>query len=333
MNILVIRFTALGDLISLEPVFRSFRYFYKYAKIDFLTSAIGKGLYEDSSYFDAFIVEKSLTEQIMQVRKKHYDVIFNLQCTRPSHIATLLAKKDRLIDKSYTILQKFLNFKADEYDMEKMLIKSGVDQDSFDNYKNIQNVFKIQMPYTKNSEIKKLLYDKFKCKKLIAIAPGASKRWLSKKWGKENFSNLVGLLQDKYGIVLIGSSLEIEDAKYIANKFNNVLDMTNKTSLTQLKSWLSYMDLFIGNDSGPTHLAAALRVSTITIFGSTSTIHCPKLIFKDKPHFCIKPSKKIECHPCYKSKCPTQHECMKDIKPKQICSIIENYFKEKNECF
>jgi len=331
MNILIIRFSALGDLVQLEPLFRAIRYFYKNAKIDFLTSVIAKDLYEDSDYFDNFIIEKSLITQIAQIRKKHYDIIFNLQCNRPSHIVTFLAKKDKLIDKSYTILQRFFNLKPDEYDIEKILTKSGIKQNEFDKYKNIKNFSKIKMPYIENKNIKNLLKKNFEDKKLIAIATGTSKRWLSKKWGKENFSNLIELLKEKYGIILIGSSLELEDAKYITNIHNNILNMVNKTSLTELKSLLSYMDLFIGNDSGPTHIAASLGVSTVTIFGSTSTAHCPKLIFKDKPHFCIKPSQKIECHPCYKSKCPTKHECMQDIKPKMIYNVIENYFKEKNE--
>ena len=328
MNILIIRFSSLGDLVTLEPTFRAIKYFYKNSHITFLTSSVGKGLYEDSGYFDEFIVEKTLLKKIISAKKKEYDIIFNLQCNRPSHIITHLVKRKLLIDKSYTMMQKFLKLKANEYDIKAMLVKSGIQKDKIDRYIK-ENPLQIKLPFKKDPHIEKTLKEKFGNKKLIAIAPGASPRWISKKWGKENYAKLVGLLRKEYGIVLIGSSLEKEDADFISlNYGKDILNMVNKTNLSTLKSLISYLDLFIGNDSGPTHIAAAIGVSTVTIFGATSLIHCPKNIYKDNEHYCIKPSENIKCHPCYKSKCPTNLECMKDIKPEQIYKIVQGFFNE-----
>lgn len=334
MNILIIRFSALGDLVTLEPTFRAIRHFYPDANITFLTTGIGKGLYEDTNYFDDFIIDKGVFAKIKKARKKSYNIIFNLQCNKPSHIITLFLNKKLLINKSYTMMQKFLGLKADEYDIKTMMIKSGVLESEFERYTKDKNVLKIKLPYKQDEAMVKVIKDSFQDKKIITISTGASQRWSSKKWGKENFANLIDMLKDKYGIILIGTSLESDDAKYITNKIKyGILNMVDKTSLTKLKTILGLSDLYIGNDSGPTHIAAALQTSTITIFGSTSSAkHCPKLLYKEKEHFCIKPSDKIICHPCYKSKCPTQLECMQDIKPTQVYEIVEKYFnKESNE--
>lgn len=72
MKILMIRFTALGDLVTLEPTFRAFRYFFKDAKMTLLTSSFGKGLYEESDYFDDYVVHKSFLATVQHLRKRAF---------------------------------------------------------------------------------------------------------------------------------------------------------------------------------------------------------------------------------------------------------------------
>ena len=111
MKILVIRFTALGDLVTLEPTFRAFRYFFKDAKITLLTSSFGKGLYEESDYFDDYVVHKSFLTTVEHLRKEHFDIVINLQCNKPSHYLNLLLHKDKTINKSFTLFQKIFHTK------------------------------------------------------------------------------------------------------------------------------------------------------------------------------------------------------------------------------
>lgn len=331
MNILIIRFSALGDLVTMEPLFRAIRHFYPDAHIDFWTSGIGRGLYVDTFYFDDYVCDLNFFQALTKLRQKSYDIVFNLQCNRRSHMTLLCLKSGIVVNKSYNLYQKFFRLKPIEKDITMILQASGVTQQDIQIYKSKNNGFAVRMPYASSQKFQKLICNAFGKKKIIAIASGASERWMSKKWGKERYAKLASLLESDFGVILIGSKLELEDAQHITQQSPNVLDMTDKTSLNELKSLIGEVDLFVGNDSGPTHIAAAMGIPTVTIFGSTSTKHCPKHLYANQEHFCIKPSEAIKCHPCYKSKCPTNHECMEDIKPAQVYEIVQNYFQNAEQ--
>lgn len=322
MNILLIRFTALGDLVTREPTFRAIKHFFPTANITFLTSSIGKGLYQDSGYFDHIHVHQKYIDTVKELRKKEFDIIINLQCTKFSHYITMLLQTKVLINKSYSLLQKIFKLKAKTKSLQELLLKAGVEQIAIDNYFNNMDNIHIHLPH------KQLLNQDKDIS--VAICTGSSKRWESKKWGIDNYTSLIEqLIHNKIKIILVGSALEREDAKVIMKKFPQIQNLVDKTNLSSLKSVLSSVSLFIGNDSGPTHIAAGVGTPTLTIFGPTSIKHSPKFDKYPGEHFFIKPSDTILCHPCYKNSCPTKHECMANIKVAQVFDIIDNFFKDK----
>ncbi|MDX1296142.1 MAG: hypothetical protein R3302_07735, partial [Sulfurimonadaceae bacterium] len=68
MKILIIRFTSLGDLVTLEPTFRMIRHFFNDAEITFLTTGVGKGLFADTDYFDRYVIHKGVFPSISALR-------------------------------------------------------------------------------------------------------------------------------------------------------------------------------------------------------------------------------------------------------------------------
>lgn len=322
MNILVIRFSALGDLVTREPTFRAIKHFFPVANITFLTSYIGKELYQDSGYFDNIYIHKTYIQTIKVLRQKEFDVIINLQCTKLSHYITLLSHKKVLVNKSYNLFQKLFKLKAKTKSLQELLLNAGAEQMAIDSYFNYIENMHIHLPY------KQLLNNDKDIS--VAICTGSSQRWESKKWGIDNYISLIEqLLHNKIKIILVGSALEAEDAEIIVKKFPQIQNMVDKTDLSSLKSVLSSVSLFVGNDSGPTHIAAGVGTPTLTIFGPTGIKHSPKFDKYPGKHFFIKPSDTIKCHPCYKNTCPTKHECMTDIKVVQVFDIIDNFFKDK----
>lgn len=320
MNILVIRFSSLGDLVTLEPTFRAVKYFYSDAKIFFLTTGVGKALYQDTDYFDEYILHKGVVSSIKQLKNTKFDLIINLQCNKPSHYVSLFLKKDLLVNKSHSLSQKLLGIKGKSKTIKEIIEKTSlIPQTKIDNY------FKEVKEYIKLPVGKEKFFENKNIKKHIAISIGTSERWLSKKWGVDNYLNLIReLVKNNYQIVLIGSSLEIEESELILKNFKNneVISFVDKTNLTQLKNLLAEVDLYIGNDSGPSHIAAGVGTNTITIFGSTDIKHCVKFMPYTGIHEYLKPSEDIKCHPCYKTKCPTNMECMTSIKVENILSKI-----------
>lgn len=316
-KILIIRFTSLGDLVTLEPTFRAFREFFKDSEITFLTSGIGKGLFADSGYFDEFIIHKKFLETVSFLKNKEYDLVINLQCNRPSHFINLLVSKKKTINKSFNLFQKIFGIKVHSKSASEMIKLAGFDEKAVDEYFKKDEGF-IKLPTSKSE-----LFTKNNEKKVIAISTGTSERWLSKKWGLDNYSNLIAkLIENDFEIILVGSSLELEDSEILLKKYPEIKSFVNKTNLTELKNLLANVDIFIGNDSGPTHIAAAVGVNTITIFGSTDIKHCVKFMPYTGIHEYLKPNEEIKCHPCYKTKCPTNMECMQSIKVDNILEKI-----------
>lgn len=314
MKILVIRFSALGDLVTLDITFRALRYFFKNAQIDFFTTGIGKGLYEDSEYFDNYIVKSSnFFKDIVRLREEKYDLVINLQCNKPSHYYNLFIKKQKTINSSYTLFQKILGMMVKPKYYKDIIESCDVNIDQYNNYFSLPESSLISLPI---KETKNFLESN---KKIIAISIGSSERWLSKKWGLENYSFLITKLLDKnFDVVLVGSKLEESESKVIESKQNKkIFNFVNKTSLSDLKNILNEADLFIGNDSGPAHIAAGVGTNTITIFGPTGSNHAPSNLLNNGKHFTIEP-KDIDCAPCYKGKCPTKHECMKSIEVNEV---------------
>lgn len=104
-----------------------------------------------------------------------------------------------------------------------------------------------------------------KNQKNIIFVIGAS--WKSKMYSKEKFVEVINALEDMNALIVWGSQEEKDIAQYIAE--NSSAKVLPKIDLNTLKALISKSDLLIGNDTGPTHMAWALNVPSITLFGNT----------------------------------------------------------------
>jgi len=329
MNILVIRFSSLGDLVTLEPTFRAIRAFHLDANITFFTTGIGKNLYKDSNYFNEYILKSTFLDTVSKLKNKSYDLVINLQCNKPSHYYSFFLRKKRTVNKSFNLFQKIFKINTVSKNPKELLMACINDNEIINDYFLNSNNLNIKLPVSDDQRLREEFSSKFGTKKLIAISTGTSLRWKSKKWGRENFKKLILQLREEFGIILIGTELEIEDELFLKQECSDyIISYVGKTQLDKLKTILKISDFYIGNDSGPSHIAAGVGTSTLTIFGSTDIKHCVKFEKYRGEHYYLNPSKDILCAPCYKAVCPTEHECMSDIKVndviKLVCCIKDN---------
>ncbi|MBD3841781.1 MAG: lipopolysaccharide heptosyltransferase II [Campylobacterales bacterium] len=163
-----------------------------------------------------------------------------------------------------------------------------------------------------------------KIKKLLGINPGAT-YGSAKRWYPQEFANICQELSDRFDIVIFGGPGETDIAldiqKQLENSnISNFQNLAGKTSVEELIVKISTLDLFITNDSGPMHVAAAFDVPTISIFGPTR--------FKETSQW-MNPNgklirKELECSPCMKRVCPLgHHDCMKLIKAKDVLDVLQ----------
>jgi len=160
--------------------------------------------------------------------------------------------------------------------------------------------------------------------RLLGINPGAS-YGEAKRWYPKEFADLAIELSNQYDIIIFGGPGEKDIAgdieKYlIASDIRNYQNLAGKTSIAELISQISTLDLFVTGDSGPMHLAAAFQVPTVSIFGPTRDKETSQ--WMNDNGTIIKSN--LECQPCMRRDCPLiHHNCMKSIKSTDVLEAIE----------
>ena len=147
--------------------------------------------------------------------------------------------------------------------------------------------------------------------KNIAFVIGAS--WPSKTYPKENFIQLANRLDGNI-ILVWGSPAEKADAEAIALESPNT-KLAPKLSLPQLVALIDSVDLVIGNDTGPTHIAWAMNRPSITLFGPTPA---HKMMWEDGKHIAIESDSTVD-----PLKLDRSDMSIKDISPQLICDTAK----------
>jgi len=159
----------------------------------------------------------------------------------------------------------------------------------------------------------------------LGINPGAT-YGSAKRWYPEKFAAVAANYANQYEIVIFGGPTEVEMAKSIEDELiqlgiNNFTNLAGTTTIKELCSHIGGLSLFITNDSGPMHVAAAYQVPTVSIFGPTK--HLETSQWKNRQSKIVR--HEMECAPCMKRECPLKHhECMKLIEADEVIEAIDS---------
>lgn len=156
---------------------------------------------------------------------------------------------------------------------------------------------------------------------IIAIHPGSP--IALKRWKPERYAELADWLiaQKRAQVLFVGVKDEIPIISHIQNLMRGPsINIAGKTTLTHLASILHICNVFIGNDSGPMHLAAAVGTQTIGLYGPGD----PKR-FGPVGNKCLTIQKKTDCPPCSGAICQFGTEgCMSKIQVTDVIHTLEN---------
>ena len=161
--------------------------------------------------------------------------------------------------------------------------------------------------------------------KLLGINPGAS-YGNSKRWYPKRFAEVCIELSNQFDIIIFGGASEKEiaydiECYLVEEGVNNYKNLSAKTSINDLMSLISKLDLFITGDSGPMHIAAAFQIPTVAIFGPTNENETSQ--WMNEKSVIVK--KNLECQPCMKRTCPlNHHNCMKLIESNDIMEVTKD---------
>lgn len=150
----------------------------------------------------------------------------------------------------------------------------------------------------------------------LGINPGAT-YGSAKRWYPEKFAEVARAYSDRYDIAIFGGPGETEMAADIEARLEgiNVTNLAGKTSVEELCAMVGGLSLFVTNDSGPMHVAAAYQVPTVAIFGPTR--HLETSQWQNEKSVIVR--HEMKCAPCMKRECPLgHHECMKGITSEEV---------------
>jgi len=331
-KILIIKFSSLGDIILSTAALRAIRqkFLHNY-KISFLVGGESKDPLFNCPYIDELLVcdfknkDKGiagLLKLAVDLRKKNFDIVIDLQNNRKSHILSFLTlalnrygydnkkfgfllnhriKDERpLMD---PVTHQFRILKMLDIDLENpklQLWPAQEDRGYIDEFLKSEWLSANQM--------------------LIGINISASSRWLSKNWPLHHIAKLCEELSRRdMRVVITGTEKDLTQANTLINKLKKIkiINACGKTTVNQLACLIKKCAVFISPDSAPVHVAASQGVPFVALFGATAPRrHLPSV--KE----CVVIKKDLACSPCYKSQCKTI-KCMELIKPEEVLEAID----------
>ncbi len=171
---------------------------------------------------------------------------------------------------------------------------------------------------------------------LLGIHPGA--RWTTKRWPVENFAVVAGKAMRNQGLaaVLVGGPAEQPVAvqlEHLLHRFapsNQVVNLTGQTSLKQLAAVLDQTDVLLTNDSGPMHLAAAMKTPVVGVFTCTNAVRSGP---GGEEHELV--STQLSCGGSYKKRCPyrgAKHmACLEELSTSRVSAALERIIDQQDQ--
>lgn len=340
-TIAICKFIGLGSIIQATPLLRTLRKKHPNARIVFITNFGNKDLLKHITDVDE--VYTISDKGIINLLKSTLILLFKLWKQRPeiyidleiysnysNIIATMSLSKNRMgffkDDKTYRkgiyTHMLFFNIKAPisqaYLQFTRLLDCKNISAEPFLNRKTIDNNI---MPII-NKKLNIVNGEKY-----ILVNPNASDLRIERRWEIEKFSLLINRIANtfpEYKIVLMGDKTEVEYVNKIysfSNTNPNVLDSSGKLSLSELIILIANAELMITNDTGPMHIAFALKTQTVSLFGPCSPQQYGGL------GNTITIYKNVYCSPCVHDflipPCNGDNQCMKKITVEEVYYAVE----------
>ncbi|MFH1778186.1 MAG: lipopolysaccharide heptosyltransferase II [Candidatus Omnitrophota bacterium] len=328
-RILVIKMSALGDVILSIPSIRALRHKYPDAHISVLVDVRFKDVFQHCPYIDEVMIWKQKNDLFeifkfsQHLRQQYFDIVIDLQNSKRSHLLSFLSlANDRYgYDRKFGFLlnhrikNNFKNIPPVNHQL-RLLSLLGIKDDD--------HQLKLWPAVRDREKIEKLFAGEWLTDRqlLIGMSIFSSPRWQSKRWPADFAARVCDLLAGKYHarVVIAGTREELPLAQEIARAADTKpIIACGKTKILEFAALVERCRVFICCDSAAMHVAAAMNVNFVALFGPTSPLrHAPPA------KNCIILEKTLSCRPCYKPKCRSRR-CMKEITPQEVITAIDRF--------
>lgn len=340
MNILIVKLSAIGDVIHTLPALNALRKEYPQAHITWLVEEAAADIIRNHPALDTIIVSKrkkwirdiqegkwlstskDITAFVRTLRNTRYDMVIDFQGLLKSGILVALCKGDRKIgyDKTREESCRFLTERIPPFDLNQhailrylnLLKAAGI-------ITTVDITFGIPVRDQERKGAHLLLkqHQWNERDRFIAVNPMA--RWETKLWNGRKFAELADRIIKKHKITVVftGSKEDRKAVQEITSLMQEKgIDLSGETDLLTLAALYEKADCLISTDTGPMHVAAAMGTTVIALFGPTAPWRTAPF---GSRHTIIR--KGIPCSPCFKKKC-TQLDCMDGIEVDEVLNSV-----------
>ena len=337
---LVIRLSAIGDVVRTIPAVKGLRERYPDAYIAWLVEEKSSDILADCPYLDRVMVfprrqlvgrtgsrTRWLKEFVHELRRERFDTVLDFHGIFKSGVlARLSGAKERIgFHRTYT---KEFNFLF----INRAVVPPGERINRFE--RNISLVesldaapsnldVEIVVPDEVKRRVGELLEPFDKNRPLVAIHPTTSRPF--KLWDSGNYAKVADrLLTDGVAQVLVTCGPgERDAAQQVVEQMQSPIPPVIETGSLREYAWLvKQADVYFGADTGPMHIASAMGTPIVAMFGPTDpVVNSPyrqphRVLYRDLP-----------CSPCKERRCSRNLECMTGITPEEAYDAILDMLK------
>ncbi len=344
MKILFFRLGAIGDTLLTTPAVRKAREIFPDAEIHYMAGEAASEVLKNNKDIDKIIVLKlakhflprefgilfAMPFLIREFGDTEYDYFIDFESSYFSAYVSFFIHADKKIGHKITSKKRlYLN----------KLYSTRVDYEDKGQYAALRHLALIrELKPFENADLKLILMISYeeKCEALKYMEKHGlnirgrkimlciSSTWKTKSWPAGYWIELVGLINERFRSHKIIIMTGPDDPAQLLDSLRALpnVHVWDPVDLRPLAALLSCGDVLIANDGAVRHMANALDIKTIGLFGPTSDTGWA---FEDKNNIVLKTG--LDCRPCYKPECPKDLECLKGIKPVIVMEHLAELLK------
>jgi len=366
-RILLIKLSAVGDVVHTIPLLNKLRQRYPAARLDWLvTPAIGELLQHHPAITNVIEFARqewsapwrltpfaSYARLAARLRAARYDLVVDIHGQLRTALLTLATGApvrigfDRPRAQVWDASPRKFSETARKHAWQGAREASWVaythhiavptlDLHAVDRYLNVGQIlgldtggadFSFPIPAAASVRIDALL-DYYDIAKAQLVVIAPGTIWETKEWRVDGFAEVARhFLQNGFAVTLTGSKRERAACASVAALAPGVVNLAGETTLPELAALIGRASICVTNDSGPMHLAVALDRPVVSIFGPTDAVWIGPY---RREHAVLQAD--LACSPCYLrrlSDCPNDHVCMKDVSAAAVIERMDGFLAQQ----
>lgn len=332
-SVLVVQIRQVGDVLLTTPAVRALKEHFPGVEVDFLADRTSAQVLFNNPFIREVLVydKKNPVANILKVRKKRYDWVVDFLGNPRSALLTFMSGAAVKAGFSHNWRSVLYNFKVEPFKGMRYVVDFKFDLLSslgVNCYKREPGLF---LGDEEREKIKAYLEsldiddDDFK----VCLSPTSRRQ--SRRWRARHYAKLGELLMNQYGarIFLLWGPGEEEQVEEVVRSAPGKFTVIPKFSLREMAALIEVSNLMVANSNGPMHIAEALRIPTIAVYGP------------NEPGSWSLPAQwsrwisaeSVDCLGCGQNVCPRNMECMDQLTPDAVLKFFHGVFPNTAEVY